>query len=244
MNDMTTAGNGGAVATQDDNYDPYSAYARENSSNIVGKMLKFSKGDYFVGEAEFPIGTKLVANMANILLGWIRWEDQKPAETIMGLLTEGHRPQKRETLGHDDKNDWPTDKDGKPMDPWQATQYVVMKDEKDDELYTFVTNSSGGRGAITKLIESFGQKFRMNPGKFPIVELKVDSYKHKDSSYGRIKVPEFKIVGWVSKTVFDGTGEPEQDDTDTAEAARRIQGMADEKNSGGVSSTAAGTPRF
>jgi len=241
---MTTSGHGGAVATQDDNYDPYSAYGRENSSNIVGKMLKFSKGDYSVGDNEIEAGGKYIASMPNILVGWIRWEDQKPAETIMGLIVEGHRPQKRDTLGFDDKSEWPTDKDGKPMDVWQETQYLVLKDTTDDELYTFVTNSAGGRGAITKLVTSFGQKRRMNPGKLPIITLAVDSYKHKDPAYGKIKVPEFKIIGWVDQAEFDGVEPSESADT-TKEAARQIQGMADAKNGGGAeASSTTERPRF
>jgi hypothetical protein len=203
MNDMTVAGQGGAVATADD-YDPYAAYGRESSNNIVGKLMRFSKGDWLIGDDEVPVGTQMIANMDNLLIGWILWEDKKPEETIMGLLKEGHRPQKRETLGHDDESVWPTDKDGKAQDPWQETNYLPLKDPKDGELYTFSTSSTGGRGAISKLCKDYGTKRRMHPNQFPIVALNVDSYKHKDTTLGRIKVPEFKIVGWVAASAFEG----------------------------------------
>lgn len=205
MNDLTTSGHGGAVATTE-NYDPYAEYGRENSSNIVGKILKFSKGDYLIGDDEVEPGVKRVASMANLLIGWIRWEDNKPAETIMGLLGEGHRPQKRVALGFTEEADWPVDKDGKSQDPWQETNYLVLKDPVEGDLFTFTTSSAGGRNAISKLCKEYGTKRRMHPKQFPIIALNVDSYKHKDPTLGRIKVPEFKIVGWEAESEFEGGG--------------------------------------
>ena len=214
MNDLTVQTNG-AVATQDD-FDPYAEYGRESSTNIVGKLIKFSKGDYLVGDDKVKVNTQVVANMANLLIGWIRWEDNKPAETIMGLLGEGHRPQKRDTLGFDDEADWPLDTSGKPQDPWQETNYLVVKDVTDGELYTFTTSSAGGRGAISKLCKDYGTKRKMYPGKFPIITLGVDEYKHKDRTIGWVKTPLFKIVGWVPVEAFDSdvdgaTGEVKND---------------------------------
>lgn len=207
MNALTTTGNGGAVATTDDAYDPYAEYGQESSTPIVGKLLKFSKGDWMVGDDEVAPGTRFIANMPSILLGWILWEDNKPIEQLMGLLEQRHRPQKRDTLGHDDESLWPLDTNGKPQDPWQETNYLVLKAADGDQLYTFSTSSAGGRGAISKLCRDYGTKRRMYPGKLPIVEVRVDKYKHKDPTIGWIKVPEFAIVGFVPASDFEGVPE-------------------------------------
>jgi hypothetical protein len=76
--------------------------ARSRSS---GKLLKFSKGDYLVGEDndEVEEGTQYVANMDELMVGWIRWADGKPEDQIMGRVSEGYQPPKRNTLGDDDK---------------------------------------------------------------------------------------------------------------------------------------------
>src|SRR5437868_829437 len=104
--------------------DPFAAYATAMSPNtIVGKLLKFSKGDYTVGEnsEEVRAGTMFVANMDEFLVAWVRWVDGKPAEHVMGRVAEQWVPPPRSKLGSTDKSDWECDKDGKPKDPWQFT---------------------------------------------------------------------------------------------------------------------------
>jgi hypothetical protein len=202
MNDLTVSGQGGAVALNEE-FDPYAEYGREVSTPIVGKLMKFAKGDYFVGDDPLEVGTKVVANMGSILRGWIKWEDQKPVEQIMGLLKDGHKPQKRDTLGDTDESEWAVDKDGKPQDPWQETNYIVLKGVTDSELYTLSTASVGGRGAFKKLCEAYATGRRMHPNQYPIIALNVDKYKHKDTTLGWIKFPDFKITGWAPASVFD-----------------------------------------
>ena len=71
----------------------------------------------------------------------------------------------------------------------------------------------------------------MYPGKFPIIGLGVDEYKHKDRKIGwvKIKVPEFKIVGWVPVEAFDNdvdgaSGEVKND----AQHRMQLENEADE----------------
>ena len=45
------------------------------------------------------------------------------------------------------------------------------------------------------------------PDEYPIVELKSGSYSHRDPSIGRVKVPEFEVVGWADKSEFDAAKE-------------------------------------
>lgn len=177
--------------------------------NIRGQLLKFSKGDWLAGQndEEIPVGTKLVANMDQLLVGWIKWVENKPDQQIMGRLVEGHKPQKRDELGDSDEDLWEVDSQGKARDPWQFSNYILMKEpgsepDNDDGLFTFTTSSRGGLNAIGELCKAFGKNMRMEPNKYPIVELGVDSYKHPNPEYGRIKVPTLKVVGWEDKEKF------------------------------------------
>jgi hypothetical protein len=174
--------------------------------SIVGKLLKFSKGDYLAGmeDEEVKLGTQFVAHMPSLCVGWIRWEDNKPpAEQRMGLVAENYQPCKRKELGDLDEDQWERDDDGHPRDPWQFSNYLILIARDGGDLYTFTTSSRGGLSAVGELCKAYGKQMRQRPNQHPIVELDVGSYQHSNRSYGRIKFPIFKIVGWTDKTEID-----------------------------------------
>ena len=97
--------------------------------------------------------------------------------------------------------------DGTPRDPWQFTNTLIMKevgaDGRDEEaLFTFTTSSRGGLNCVGELCRVFGRQMRMRPDEFPIVELGVDSYKHSNPEFGKIKVPLMEVVGWEPRSNF------------------------------------------
>ena len=63
-------------------------------ANIVGKLLKFSKGDFVAGiqDEEVPVGTQLIAVMSELVVGWCRWEANRPVEQVMGRIIDGYTP--------------------------------------------------------------------------------------------------------------------------------------------------------
>ena len=202
MNEVATRGSTevGGVAT---NY--FQSYGDQVSQrSIVGDLLKFSKGDFLCGEDEREIkeGTKFVANMDELMVGWIRWEDNKPSDQIMGRVVDGYQPQRRNELGDNDKTLWEVDSQGKERDPWQFSNYLILKDPDGEELYTFATSSRGGLNAIGELCKGYGKAMRQRPDEYPVVELGVGSYQHSNKEFGRIKFPILKIVDWASKVEF------------------------------------------
>jgi hypothetical protein len=220
--------------------DIYEEYGDEISARkIVGQLLRFSKGDWLYGtnKEDLPVGKHLIANMDELLLGWIRWEDQKPADQRMGLLIEGFKAPDRDTLGYGyepgttepDTSEWEVDeKTGTPRDPWQFTYYLVMKDpdEKDEieRIYTFTTASKGGTDCIGDLCKIYGRKRRQGYKDFyPVVALKVGHYDHPNKQMGRIKTPHFPVVGWVAKSVFGELPEP-------TDITQQIADQRDEKD--------------
>lgn len=221
MNALTPQTTGTAVAANT-GYNAYEQYGNAVSSRaIVGDLLKFQKGEYTSGQNddEVEIGTKLVANMDDLAVGWVKWWDGKPADHIMGRVAEGYQPDKRNALGDLDKTEWETDKEGRPQDPWQQTNYLLLKDVDGDEVYTFATSSAGGRNAIADLCKQFGKAMRQHPDEHPIIELDTDSYRHKE--YGKVHVPKLSIVGWVSKDGFAEAVEANSAEQDADEAPKK-----------------------
>ena len=202
-----------AVARKEDSANFFTEYGKVAGvqSNIIGKLLRFTKGEFVAGQDadEIPEGTKLVVNMDSVLTGWQRWEDARPAEQLMGPICEGFQPAKRSDLGFEEKSSWEVDQNGVARDPWQFANLALMKEPgKKGELYTFTTSSKGGLGAIGRLCTEYGNEMREHDGEYPVIELGVGSYKH--SNYGKIQFPEFKITGWADVVEFsNATDEPQ-----------------------------------
>jgi hypothetical protein len=173
--------------------------------SIVGKLLKFSKGDFLAGmeDEEVKLGTRFIAHMSSLCVGWIRWEDNKPTEQRMGLVAEGYQPHKRKELGDLDEGQWERDDEGQPRDPWQFSNHLILIARDGGDLYTFTTSSRGGLSAIGELCKSYGKQIRQRPDQHPVIELDVGSYQHSNRSYGRIKFPVFTVVDWASKAEIE-----------------------------------------
>jgi hypothetical protein len=152
--------------------DPFAAYADAIAPQyIIGEMLRFSKGDYIVGQDDtVPAGTTFTANLDELMAGWIKWVDNKPVEHIMVRVADGIPPKKRTELGDDDKTLWELDSQGKPRDPWQFTNYLPLMNEK-GELFTFTTSSRGGLGAIADLSRRYARHRKRHPNVFPVIAL-------------------------------------------------------------------------
>jgi hypothetical protein len=181
---------------------PYEAYGNSAATrSTVGRLLKFTKfGEYIAGveNEEIPSGTKLVAHMPSLLVGFIKWENNRPIAQNMGAIGDGFVPPKRKELGDTDQSLWERYDDNKPRDPWQFSNYLVFVNLDTSDLFTFATSSRGGLDAIGELSKTYGKRLRQVPNELPLVELDCGSYQHSNKSYGEIRFPVFKIVGWVS----------------------------------------------
>lgn len=220
-------------------FESYGAQASQR--NIEGKLLRFNKGDYTSGPEDDLIdeGTQMIVDMESLLVGWQKWVDNKPSDSEMGPVIEGFQPPRRKELGDLDDTEWEVDESsGKPRDPWQFTNLMVMRQMgttgDQDGLFTFATASRGGINAVGALCKVYGKKIRENPEAYPIIELNVDSYMHSNKAYGRIKIPVLDVVGWATKDDFadatettieavnQDTGEVTDTKTTARSAPRRI----------------------
>jgi hypothetical protein len=197
--DASNKAAGTAVAKPDNPWLAYGEAAGTRTFN--GDLLKFSKGDFVAGQNNrtIAIGTRLIANMDSLKVGWMKWEGSRPVEQRMGLVSERFKPGRRSELGDNDSQSWEVDETGRFRDPWQFTNSLELASEDGSEQYTFPTSSKGGISAIGELCKAFGEEMHLHPDEWPVVELDVGSYAHSNKSFGRIKFPIFTIVGWAPK---------------------------------------------
>jgi hypothetical protein len=189
-----------AVAKPSDN--PWLTYGEAaGTRSFTGDLLKFSKGDFTAGQnnREIKVGTRLIANMDTLSVGWMKWEDSRPVEQRMGLVVDRFKPARRAELGDNDRGLWEVDETGRSKDCWQFTNSLELASEDGGEQYTFSTSSKGGISAIGELCKAFGEEMHRHADEWPIVELDVGSYAHSNKSFGRIKFPILAIVGWAAK---------------------------------------------
>ena len=103
-------------AKQFDN--PWLDVASEVGSDF-GKLLKFVKGKWEIGDDTVPDGTEFVAHIDQIVRGWVRFDDGKVSERRIGKVADGYKPPLREELADNDPASWKEkDANGKPRDPW------------------------------------------------------------------------------------------------------------------------------
>jgi hypothetical protein len=171
---------------------PWLEAAAEAGSEF-GKILKFAKGEWQIGEDTVPEGTEYIAYIDETARARVKFEDHTVVDRQIVKVRDG-KPPAREALGDNDPSQWEVDETtGKPRDPW-VMQWLLPLSPVDAEgdLTVFATSSKGGIGAIGTLCQVYGRSLRN--GLLPIVALKTRTYKHK--AYGKIQTPDLPIVGW------------------------------------------------
>jgi hypothetical protein len=184
---------------------PWLDYARSLAVRAyIGLLLLFKKGDFVLGtgdqEKVLAPGTIAIAVVPSSQVGWKKFIGGVPNDHIFVPATRLQLPTRR-ALGDNDFSLWEVREDGRAKDPWQSTRTMAMV--IDDEVCTFSTTSAGGKGFIADLVEQYGLAIERGvTGKLPKIELTVGSYLHKNRSYGRIKIPTFKLLDWVSDAKY------------------------------------------
>src|SRR6266550_4772436 len=134
--------------TQPSGGDPYSSYGARVDK--TGAYLSFKNGEYNYGKigAKLELGTRMVADMPGLRVGWKCWKGGRVVADLMNLLTDNDIALRR-NLGDDDQDLWDCDERGQPRDPWQFVNELTLCRD-DGENFVFSTSSRGGIGAIGK----------------------------------------------------------------------------------------------
>jgi hypothetical protein len=176
-----------------------SAYLDEVApASIVGRLIKFDKNSNFVTSDDNAViadDVDFVALVDQTLIGWQKFNQEGPPDRVMGLLYDGFVMPTRESLGDTDPSAWDVGLDGKPADPWQHTQYLVLQRRDTDELFTYTTSSKTGRRAVGNLLRHCDRLCKTNPSDLPVVRLKKGGFEHKDTRIGWVSTPVFAVLG-------------------------------------------------
>jgi hypothetical protein len=159
------------------------------------KLLKFKKGEYFIGEVSVPLGTKYVAHAVGWTKCWIKFVDGEVAERKTYRVALGEKPPERDELDDNNEADWPLGLDDRPADPWVYQYLLPLEDPSSSEVIIFVTASFGGRRAIAELCDAYAKRTkRMTNCGQPIIKL--SKMEMPTKKFGKVPRPLFEISGW------------------------------------------------
>jgi hypothetical protein len=165
--------------------------ANETSASKLGRILKFNKGKFFIGNDDVT-GRECIALMTELVRGRAKFSDGKVVAQRLGKVADGFKWPEREELDDLDQKTWEIDSRGERRDPWSEKQfYLPMRDLETGVDAVFITASQGGRDAIGRLCDIYGRNFLNG---LPIIKLDHTSYKHRE--FGHIDQPDFPIMGW------------------------------------------------
>ena len=141
-------------------------------------LLRFKKGQYFIGDDKLEVGHEYIAFPFDAMRGFVHWKDDTVVEQRLGRIRDGFNLE---------REDLPEDEDWKP-------QYVLpLEDLETGEFVAFVSGSFGGKKAINNLINTTARAVKDGRGDAtPLIRLAVGSFTSKE--YGKIACPSFEMV--------------------------------------------------
>lgn len=217
MNDIVAFKNAGLPVGDLAQFQKALATAQANVAVKSGEdFLKLSKHDgswiYGADETDVQEGSHWAINPASLRMGYISWgKGEVLGKKLLPILT-GQMV---------DRNTLPNT--GAPWDDCVAFQLRCMNGEDEGVQVEYEQNSYGAKKAFSNLIQAIQLQISRDPVNIvPVVELKSDSYQHKQ--YGTIFNPIFEVVNWVSMSgtaaeAAEEDGEPETPAQTQAQAA-------------------------
>jgi hypothetical protein len=167
------------------------AAAREHAG--FEKILKFRKGEYFIGDESIPLGTELLAHPEAWTKSWIKFEGGKVTDRKLYRVARGEVPPEREELDDLDRTAWESGSNGQ-QDPWVKQQLLPFENLTTGEVVVFATSSIGGMRAIGELCSAWAKREKRRNHGQPIVRLRSDEMPTKN--FGKVPCPKFEIAGW------------------------------------------------
>jgi hypothetical protein len=194
------------------------------STQTHEKLLKFKKGKFFAMDNEVALGTEFLCHASQLVIGWIKFVNNKVADRKMGRAAERFVPPERDELGDMDKSEWEY-RDGEAVDPWCYQHLLPLEHPETGEIYVFTTSSIGGRIATEVVVQEFAKRMKRTGSRsLPIIRLAATEMKSK--KYGAVPRPCFEVVGWedapavsTMRTVNNGDDFPHMDEPPTLDDA-------------------------
>jgi len=157
---------------------------------IKGSILRAVDGMWSSRDGDDPPSALIALSTTEALQ---RWEDQKPAETI---IKQGGQalPDVDALNAKIPKKKWEPGLDGAPRTPWVKRYVVYLLDPRDASLFTFLNSTAGARIAVRELKDKVSMMRALRGAHVvPLVEL---SAKPMKTQFGVKQRPFFKIIDW------------------------------------------------
>src|SRR6516165_420649 len=174
------------------------------STQTHEKLLKFKKGKFFAMDNEVALGTEFLCHASQLVIGWIKFVNNKVADRKMGRAAERFVPPERDELGDMEQSEWEV-RDGELQDPWSYQHLLPLEHPETGEIYIFTTSSIGGKIATEVIVQEYARRIKRRGSRaLPIVRLAVTQMKTK--KYGDVARPCFEVVGWEDDGPAVNTG--------------------------------------
>lgn len=169
-------------------------------------FMKFNgnEGTYSYGadDEELPLQTQLGMNPMSFRQGWVVWKGGEVVEEKMVGLGDA-MPAKGSL-----QDNGPYDGEGDGPQEQFTIEFATI--EEPFVQMTFQANNTSKRRAMGTLLKEFKANFRLNPGKFPVIEIDAKEFEAKiKNSKRKVKkfAPSFKIVGWITEEEMNALSE-------------------------------------
>jgi hypothetical protein len=174
--------------------DGFAVREKTSGNVIVGKLMKFTNEGHFMIDKTEVLAAETTLIALGVITCWVHWQNGKPVEHR--ITAPGTTHPDRSELPDLDESQWPDGLNGEPNDPWGDTRYLHLIDPQSGADYTFVTDTFGGRRAISDLKSQIANVRSVHPAAVAVVNPRSVPWKTR---YGIKQRPEFKVVGWRGK---------------------------------------------
>lgn len=177
-------------------------------NTLMGKaLLRFTKQGVWVFGVDSEVlknGTVLIGNPASLSSGYVAWWQSQIEGEVMQPLSLG--PVDPTKLSPVNSGGIPPGKKQPSGKGWENQASIDLITQADVPLSLIYKSSSmGGMKTLLTLAGEIAFGMDENPARvYPLIELDVDSYVHKE--YGQVFTPVLAIVGWLG-----ADGEPVKD---------------------------------
>jgi hypothetical protein len=199
LDNAPVAADGGVVARTGTTQDIVNAYLDTVApAGLYGREITFKEGIFTTRDDGEGIRESrvFVALMDQVAVGLIHFHGKgNPPDVHMALIYDGQLPPDRDSLGETDESQWETGLSGKPEDPWCRQNYLPMEDPETKEAFTLVNRTVTGIRAIGNLMRHYERLRKSHPDTYPLINLKVGGFNHRDERVGWVPTPNLTVVG-------------------------------------------------
>ena len=141
--------------------------------------------------------------MNTLMEGHIKWAEGRPADAAMGLVADGFQPRTVTTSTISTPTCGRSARTASVRIPGSRRPCWCSSRPRRAARRLYLLDVDGRRARRDgALCEAHGRATE-DAGQYPVVTLAVDSYEHRVKSYGKVKVPVFKLCGAVEAGPFD-----------------------------------------